>query len=207
VVPVADATVAESDHHAVVGAWGIEVRQVTTAQPVFARRSTTGCPMTAAAATTTTPTECPAVSVSTLGVRHWLGPNLAIDGGASLALGGGRDNGRLLDSYFGFGPVVGAAILLGNWRHLAVAASPGVGLVYFKAAGSASSAWLLDLRAEIEGELHFGFIDLPALSLSIRSGMLLRVEHTAEVSVWSAGVSGATTLEGLVSDLTLRYYF
>jgi hypothetical protein len=203
VVPTADAVGKESDHAAVVGAWGIEVRPVATTLPVFARRSTTGCPSASGAPEAA----CPAVPVSMLGVRHWLGPNLALNGGIALALGGGRDSGRLLDSYFGLGPSVGASVLLGNWRHLAIAASPSLTFVVWKAASSADSTYVADLRADVEGELHFGFIGVPALALSLRSGLLLRLEHAGDTTLWAAGVAGATTLRSLVSDLTVRYYF
>jgi hypothetical protein len=203
-VPTDDVKAAESDHDAVVGAWGVEVRPVATTLPVFARRASTGCPGTAMAPGVS---DCPPVSVSMLAVRYWLGRNLGLTGGLALALGGGSDQGRLLDSYFGFGPMVGVSVLLGNWRHLAIAASPGLGVVIWKPASSADTTYLVDFRGDLEGELHFGFIGVPALSLGIRSGLLFRFEHAADISLWSVGVSGATTLRGLVSDLTLRYYF
>ena len=142
-----------------------------------------------------------------LGVRHWVNRNLGLNGGVALALGGGKQGDRLLDSYFGFGPAVGLSILLGNWRHLSVAASPALSLVWFKAAGSAAATYVADLRADLEGELHFGFIGVPALSVGIKSGVALRLEKAADLTLWSAGVSGVTTPRGLVSDLTLRYYF
>ncbi|MBC8134140.1 MAG: hypothetical protein H7X95_14255 [Deltaproteobacteria bacterium] len=217
VVLTADAAAADSDHDVVVGRWGIEVHQVTTTLPVFSRRASTGCPLAlpAAGAVPGTPApasapitwNCPPVTVSMLSVRHWVNRNLAWTVGAALALGGGTQGGRLLDSYFGFGPSAGVSVLLGNWRHLAVAASPALTLVWFKAAGSAAATYVADMRADLEGELHFGFIGAPALSLGIRSGILLRLEKAPDLSMWSAGVSGATTLRGLVSDLTLRYYF
>lgn len=202
-VPTADATAQESDHAAVVGAWGVEVRPVATTMPVFARRSTTGCPAVPAGQIA----DCPPIAVSMLGVRHWVGPNLALNGGLALALGGGSDAGRLLDSYFGLGPSVGASLLLGNWRHLAIAASPSLMFVVWKPASSADSTYVADLRADLEGELHFGFIGVPALAVSLRSGVLLRLERAGETTVWSAGVAGATTLRSLASDLTIRYYF
>ena len=203
VVPTADVADVESDHDSVVGAWGIEVRRVETSLPVFARRPSTGCPLTTAGADPV----CPPVSVGLLGVRHWLGRNLALNVGAALALGGGSERGRLLDSYLGLGPEVGVSVLLGNWKHLAVLASPGLAFIWFKAAGSADATYVFDMRADLEAELHFGFIGVPALSLGIRSGVLFRLEHTAEISVWSTEVAGATSLRGLVSDLLLRYYF
>ena len=213
VIVTADVLPAESDHDAIVGAWGIDVRPVATTLPVFSRRVSMGCPLAAtatsggAAAPGGTAVDCPPIAVSMLGVRHWVNRNLAWTVGAALALGGGTQNGRLLDTYLGFGPGAGVSLLLGNWRHLAVAASPSLALVWFRAAGSAPTTYVADLRADLEGELHFGFIGVPALSLGIRSGVLLRLERAADLTLWSAAVSGATTLRGLVSDLSLRYYF
>ncbi|MEO7667699.1 MAG: hypothetical protein ABIW57_00075 [Polyangia bacterium] len=227
VIVTKDAAPAGSDHALLVGAWGIEVRPVATTLPVFSRRLTTGCPLAQPVSNSSVPgappvvpgtsapssmasvasVDCPPVPISMLSVRHWVTHNLAWTVGAALALGGGRQSDRSLDTYFGFGPGVGLSLLLGNWRHLAVAASPSVALVWFKAAGSAPTTYLADLRAELEGELHFGFIGVPALSLALRSGVLLRLEKAADVTLWSASVSGATSLKGLVSDLSLRYYF
>jgi hypothetical protein len=205
-VPTNDATSFESDHDAVAGGWGIEVRPVATTLPVFARRASTGCPGAPGTASGGL-SDCPPVSVSTLAVRHWLGRNLAVTGGVALALGGGSDQGRLLDSYLGVGPTVGLSVLLGNWRHLSIAASPDLTVVIWKPASSADTTYVVNLSADLEGELHFGFIGVPALSLGIRSGLLFRFEHAADISLWSVGVSNATTIRGLVSDVTVRYYF
>ena len=38
------------------------------------------------------------------------------------------------DTYFGVGPIVGLSLLLGNWRHLAVSASPELAYVWFRPA-------------------------------------------------------------------------
>jgi len=202
-VPTIDGAPAESDHDAVRGAWGVEVRPVETTLPAFALRPGTGCVTAAADATGA----CPDVRVSALGVRHWVGRNLAVDVGLALAAGGGRDNGRLLDTYFGLGPRLGGAVLLSNRRHVAVAAVPELSLVVFKGAGSLPAAYVVDLRAAFEAEVHFGFIGVPALSVGLRSGLLFRLERAADVTLWSIGVAGATSLRGLVTDLALRYYF
>jgi hypothetical protein len=203
-LPVLDATAAESDHDAVRDAWGVEVRPVVTTLSTFALRASTGCPMATA---TSAAGACSPVTVSALAVRRWVGRNVAWNGGLAFAAGGGSDGGRLLDTYFGAGPVVGMSILLANWRHLAVAASPELAVVVFKGAGSASTAYLADLKADVEAELHFGFIGAPALSLGIRSGLVFRFEHASDATIWSIGVGGATTVRSLYQDLALRYYF
>jgi len=207
-VPTLDAAAAESDHDTVRDSWGVQVRPVATRLPVFALRPGTGCPAAQATVPTagTTPT-CPPVTVSALAARRWFGRNVAVDGGLALALGGGSDGGRLLDTYFGLGPVIGTTVLLANWRHVAVMAGPELTFIVFKGASSAGTAYLLDLLGSVEAELHFGFLGAPALSLGVRSGLAFRLEHAVDATQWSVGVGGATTMRGLFEDVALRYYF
>jgi len=207
-VPTLDATAAESDHDTVRDSWGVQVRPVATRLPLFALRQGTGCPVSQATVPPagTTPA-CPPVTVSALAARRWFGRNVAVDGGLALALGGGSEGGRLLDTYLGLGPVIGATVLLSNWRHVAVMAGPELTFVAFKGASSAETAYLLELLGSIEAELHFGFLGAPALSLGVRSGLAFRLEHAVDATQWSVGVGGATTMRGLFEDVALRYYF
>jgi hypothetical protein len=69
-----------------------------------------------------------------LSVRYWTTRNLAFNAGLAFAVGGGRDGSQALDTYLGVGPVLGAALLLGNWHHLAVRPAPGV-FVWFTGRG------------------------------------------------------------------------
>jgi hypothetical protein len=207
VVATRDASPSESDHDTVVGAWGVEVTPVVARLPVFALRPTTGCPLPSAAQPTSAAPDCPAVQVSALGIRHWMTRGLAIDAAMAVALGGGRDHGRLLDTYLAVGPMLGAAVLLGNWKHMAVMASPGAGVILFRAAKSVDTTYVIDFHANLEAELHFGFWGLPALSLGLRSGLALRIERAVDVTQFTFGPTGAATLNRLVTDLSLRYYF
>jgi hypothetical protein len=202
-VPTLDVTAAESDHDAVRDAWGVQVRPVATRLSAFGLRAGTGCPTAAATASGA----CPPIAVSDLVVRRWVGRDLAWNGGLAFALGGGSESGRLLDTYFGIGPVVGMSILLANWRHLAISANPEVQVVIFKGARSEATAYVADVMADLEAELHFGFIGVPALALGIRSGLGFRLEHAGDATVWSIGVGGATTVRAFFEDLALRYYF
>jgi hypothetical protein len=204
-VPTMDATAIASDHDAVRDSWGVTVRPVTTKLPVFGLRAMTGCPTAVSTASATG--ACPPVTVSELAGRRWVGRNVALDAGLAFALGGGSEAGRLLDTYFGLGPTVGASILLANWRHVAIAAGPALTVVIFKGAGSASTTYVADLLGSLEAELHLGFIGAPALSLGIRSGLAFRLEHAVDATVWSVGVGGATTVRSLFEDVALRYYF
>jgi len=210
-VPTLDAAPAESDHDTVRDSWGVEVRPVATRLSVFGLRGASGCPASQATSVTgvtgVSAPACPPVAVSALAARRWIGRNVALDGGLALAVGGGSDGGRLLDTYFGLGPVVGASVLLANWRHVAVMAGPELTVVVFKGASSADTAYLAELLGSIEAELHFGFIGAPALSLGVRSGLAFRLEHAADTTLWSVGVGGATTTRALFEDVALRYYF
>jgi hypothetical protein len=198
-IPTADATAAPSDHDAVVGHLGIEARRIQPAPFPLALRSDTGCP-----AGQTTPCE---VQMGALEARYWGTRNLAVDAGLAFAFGGGSQGGRALDSYVGAGPVLGLTLLLGNWRHLAVGASPEATVVWFKpGGGSTKSTTLVDLRATLEGELHFGFVGVPALSVGLQAGLGFRYESTPDARVWSVAVVGADSVWGALSNLFVRYY-
>lgn len=194
----------ESDHDAVLPGWGIAVTPLSTQLPVFALRASTGCPLSASPAPAS---DCPQVNVSAIDVRRWMTRAWAVNVGLAFALGGGRDHGRLLDTYVAAGPRLGVSVVLGNWKHMVVMASPDVSVVIFRPAGSADTTHVIDVDANLEAEVHFGFWGLPALSLSLRSGLRLRIEHAPDVTRWSVGPTGVTTLTRLVNDVSLRYYF
>jgi hypothetical protein len=198
-IPTGDAEPAPSDHDAVVGHLGLEARRLDPVPLPLTLRLGSGCP-----AAQTTPCQ---VDMGALEVRYWTSRNLALDVGAALALGGGRDHGTSLDTYFGVGPIVGLTLLVANWRHLAVGASPQASFVWFGPGGGSSNAMrLVDLRAAMEAELHFGFVGVPALSVGLLAGLGFRYESAPEVRVWSVGVTGASSVWGALSNLFVRYY-
>lgn len=198
-IPIADAEPAPSDHDAVVGHWGIEARRLSPGPYPLTLRPSRGCPSTATAPCT--------VDLGLIGVRHWTNRDLAFNVGVALALGGGKEGVRTLDSYVGGGPQLGVTLLLGTWRHLAVGASPQLGVFFFKPGGeSTTTTVVVDLRAALEGELHFGFVGVPALSVGVATGLGFRYESTPDASVWSIGVVGPTSAWGVLTDLFLRYY-
>jgi len=140
-------------------------------------------------------------------VRNWVNRNLAVNVGIALALGGGKEGSRTLDSYAGGGPQLGLTVLLGNWRHLAVGASPQAGVFVFKpGGGSTTSTVIVQFTAAMEGELHFGFVGVPALSVGMATGLGFLYESTPGASVWSIGVVGPQSAWGVLTDLFLRYY-
>jgi hypothetical protein len=198
-VPTADATEAASDHDAVVGHVGVEVRSLSAAPFGFALRPT-GCP-----AAQTTP--C-AAFVGALAARYWRTRNVALVGGLALGFGGGKDGARTLDSYAAVGPLVGASLLLGNWRHLAVLASPDLSFVWFKPAvgDSGASTKVVTLRAMLEGELHFGFLGVPAFSVGVATGLGFRWVESQAGNAWAVGVSGPGSVMSVLNNFFVRYY-
>jgi hypothetical protein len=141
-----------------------------------------------------------------LGVRYWKTRNLAWNLGLGFALGGGRQGGQALDTYYGVGPIGGLTLLLGNWRHLAIGASPEASLIYFKPGGSGDGTKLIAFRAQLEAELHFGFVDVSALSVGITTGLVFQYESAPGASTWSVGVSDPHSIWGTLTNLFIRYY-
>ena len=201
-VPTADETPAASDHDAVVGHIGIEARRFDPGPMPFALRDGLGCPMGGAG------TSACEVTMGALAAHYWWTRNLALTAGAAFGVGGGRNDSRGLDTYLGVGPILGLSVLLGNWRHLAISASPEIAYVWFKPSVGAdtSSTSMLSLRAALEGEVHLGFIGVPALSIGLLAGMSFQYESVAGTRLWSVGVLGGDSLWGAVSNLFVRYY-
>jgi hypothetical protein len=199
-IPTADETPAASDHDAVVGHLGIEARRFDSGPLPLALRPGLGCP-----AVVTAPCE---VTMGSIGVRKWTTRNFAWNGGLVLGAGGGRDGTQTLDTYFGIGPIVGMNVLLGNWRHLAVAASPDLSFVWFRPGPGevTQSTTMIALRAALEAELHFGFVGVPALSIGMLAGLGFRYQSGPDERVWSIGVIGAQSVWGTLTNLFVRYY-
>ena len=99
-------------------------------------------------------------------------------------------------------------MLIGNWRHLAVSASPEAAVVWFRPgpSGATGSTTVVSLRAALEGELHFGFVGVPALSVGLVTGLGLGYESGPGARVWSVGVIGAESVWGTLTNLFVRYY-
>jgi hypothetical protein len=199
-IPTADETPAPSDHDAVVHHVGVEARPFDPGPVPLALRPGFGCP-----AAQTTPCE---ITMGVLAARYWTTRNLAFNAGLAFAVGGGRQGTQALDTYFGAGSVVGLTLLLGNWRHLAVGASPELAVVWFRPGPSADigAVTMINLRAALEAELHFGFVGVPALAVGIATGFAFQFESGSDTRVWSVGVMGAESVWGVLSNLFVRYY-
>jgi len=196
------ATPTPTDHDLVVGHWGIQARRLAGTPYPLTLTPNGACPTPNA-----TPTPPCTIDMGAIAVRYWKTRNFAWNAGLALALGGGKLGSQGLDTYYGLGPIVGLTMLLANWRHLAVSASPEASYVYFKpTGGSAPSTQLISFRAELEGELHFGFIDVPALSIGLTAGLLFQYESAPGASTWSVSVTNARSVWGTLTNLFIRYY-
>jgi hypothetical protein len=203
-MPVVAMESGPTDHDTVIGHWGIEARQVG----VFQR--TPGNDPSCAA-------DCP-IRLNAFSLRRWQTPRYAWSAGLVLGFGSGSryDGGttKSWDTYLGLGPTVGASFLLANWHHVAVSFSPGVDFVYFLPRASGSKTILLNVRAPLEAELHFGFLGVPQLSVGLTSGLVIGLRTVSQpqlnpgglASQWDIGFSGPTSLSGLVTNLYLRFY-
>jgi hypothetical protein len=199
-IPTGDEAATATDHDAVVGRIGIEARRLDVG-PLPLTLGSNGCPP----ATTAAGQPC-TVMMGVLGLRYWSTRNLAWNVGLAFAAGGGRSGTQALDSYVGLGPVVGLSVLLGNWRHLSVAASPELAFVWFHPGGDNPSTKLVQMRAALEGELHFGFVHVPALSVGLLAGLGFQYESVTDARVWSVGVLGGQSVWGTLTNLFVRYY-
>jgi hypothetical protein len=201
-IPIADQTAAASDHDAVVGHVGVEASRFDPGPLPLTLQPGVGCP---AAGAGTPPCE---VTMGALSARYWWTRNLAFNGGAVFAVGGGRAAMQGFDTHVGLGPIVGLTLLLGNWRHLAVSANPQLAYVWFRPGGTGGGAdtTMVSLRAALEAEVHLGFIGVPALSVGLVAGMGFQYESAGDARLWSIGVLGGDSIWGALSNLFVRYY-
>jgi hypothetical protein len=198
-IPTADERPAASDHDAVVGHVGIQARRLDPGPLPLALRPGLGC-----AADMSTPCT---VTLGALGARYWMTRNFAWNAYLAFGAGGGSSGAQGLDTYLGLGPIVGLTLLLANWRHLAIGASPEVGVVWFRPGGSGSgSTKIVEVRAALEAELHFGFVGVPALSIGLQAGAQLQYESNSSAHLWSVGMTGAGSVWDSLTDLFVRYY-
>jgi hypothetical protein len=197
-----------TDHDRVVGAWGLEVRQLAVFDRTLGQE--TGCDEA-----------CPA-ALNSFGLRRWSKHRYAWNVGLAFATGGGSSRrggvSYSWDTFFGVGPTAGASFLLANGKHLAVTVGPQLDVVYFVPSGKGSKSLMVNLRGVIEGEVHLGMIGLPAASVGLASGVMASVLYATESKKdvapenatalkWGAGVIAPHSLKDLVTKAFLRYYF
>jgi hypothetical protein len=192
--PEASAAIPSSDHDRVVGRWGVDAPR-----PSSPKRFPASCPDAQSAT-------CERVEMNAFSLRRWTDHDYAWNVGLAFALGGGgqRQGGstKTMDTYFGVGPTLGASFLLANWRHMAVSAGPKSIEIF--------------ARGLVEGELHLGFLGLPAVTVGVLTGLegALRVVTSAgdlaegdRAVEWSLATRGPTSLWGVATNAFVRVYF
>jgi hypothetical protein len=147
------------------------------------------------------------ITAPVLGIRYWLKSNIGIDGGLGFGLSNGSTTvaGTSVNNPSAFGLLLhaGVPIVLGSGQHYAFElipeatigfASGTVGAPPGSNAGNTTlSGFRLDLGARAGGEIHFGFMGVPQLSLVATVGLFIHDESWS-TSPPMGGSSGAQTL-------------
>lgn len=197
----------ETDHDLVVNHWGVTVRRMGSFARTAGQDPTCG-------------TNCQSEFFS-LGVRRWssrkyawnLGLALGSTSGATRTSDGGH---RAWDASIGVGPSLGASFLLANWKHMAVSVGPQLDVLYFMPSGSGAKTLLVNVRGELEGEIHLGMLGLPAASLGVVTGLGARYSYSSKGNIPVANtvarrldieVLSPLSLGDVVTKTYLRYYF
>jgi hypothetical protein len=213
-LPGQDAPAGASDHQQVVGHLAVGF---------LGRRSmniadTTGVP---------TPVGAPVV-----GVRYWINPMLGIDAGLGLALtsgsvsSGGTSQDKIGTTVFLIH--AGVPLSLASSQHFSFQIVPEVNLGFASATQELDpepdnelSGFHLDVGARAGAELHFGFIDVPQLSLQGGVGLAFAIDNTSAsnglqgdpaTKVEDKTTSFGTTLAGnpwdiFTGNISALYYF
>lgn len=197
--PQAAAVAGASDHDAVVGrlAVGYLGRSVVT----------TGVPG--------------AVPVPVIGIRYWLSDMLGIDAGVGFGIAsssakdamGNKTDGPSFHAFMLHG---GVPLSLASAGHFSFQVIPelNLGLAGYSQDPASASTFHLDLGARAGAEIHFGFINVPQLSLqgSIGARMNIDSASTDPGDGGSSAFSLATTVGDnpwniFTSNVAALYYF
>jgi hypothetical protein len=162
-----------------------------------------------------------------IGIRYWLKPNLGLD----LGLGFGLNNSSITTtgtttngpSEFGLLLHGGLPLALASGQHYAFEIIPEVNLGFASGSwsppgGSVSmSGFRLDLGARVGGEIHFGFMGVPQLSLVASVGLYLHDQSTSVTpsggsSSGQSSLSVATSVQSdpwsiFADNIAAIYYF
>ncbi len=200
------------DHSSVVGTFGVGFFGVATL-PIGGGAA--GAPAT--------------VSAPTVGVRYWLSDLLGVEAALGLGLVSEDNGGGNETSAFGFALHGGVPLALAHSGHFVFEVVPQLnfgiasGSVTTPAGAGMSSTTdlsglLFELGGKIGAEIHFGFIDIPQLSLQGSLGFMIRhegrsvqppnpaPEQDSSRTVIGTGVDGEPW-DIFTGALTAIYYF
>jgi len=178
------------------------------------------------------PTGNPAtVDAPIIGVRYWLDPRIGIDAGVGLLFSGGSSKtGDTSTDLQGYTVVMlhgGVPLALAGSKHFSFQVIPELnfGVAGSKttpavpgAAASDLSGIHFDVGARAGGEIQFGFIGIPELSLQAGIGLALSYDHSkitppgggaaTSVNTTSLGTSvGNNPWNIFTSNIAALYYF
>jgi hypothetical protein len=178
------------------------------------------------------PTGAPAtVDAPIIGVRYWLDPLIGIDAGVGLLFSGGStktgDTSTDLQGYTVFMLHGGVPLALAGSKHFSFQVIPELnfGIAGSKTAppaagaqGSDLSGIHFDLGARAGGEIQFGFIGIPELSLQAGIGLAFSYDHSkitpqgggaaTSVNTTALGTSvGNNPWNIFTSNIAALYYF
>jgi len=172
----------------------------------------------------------PTVDAPIIGVRYWLDPRIGIDAGLGLLFSGGSakvgDTSTDLQGYTVFMLHGGVPLALAGSKHFSFQVIPELnfGVASSKTApaapggqGSDLSGIHFDIGARAGGEVQFGFIGIPELSLQAGVGLALSYDHSKITPPAGAATSVNTTSLGtsvgnnpwniFTSNIAALYYF
>ncbi|HKY35040.1 MAG TPA: hypothetical protein VJN18_03805 [Polyangiaceae bacterium] len=170
------------------------------------------------------PTE---IATPVVGVRYWLSDMLGIDAGIGLGLTSGSQEdamGMSTDDpgWYLFMIHGGVPLSLASAGHFSFQIVPELNVGFAGASTdimgveTSVSGFHLDVGARAGAEVHFGFIDVPQLSLQGGIGLRLNMDSTstdtAGTETSSSNVSIGTTVNGdpwdiFTSNISALYYF
>lgn len=171
------------------------------------------------------------VSTPAVGVRYWLNPRMGLDMGLGFMVAGGsaRTTTQAVDKQrvFAFLLHGGLPLSLATGKHISIQLTPELNFGYAMSQveppqqtdpppNASLSGLRLDVGARFGAEIHFGFIDVPELSLEGSIGAFLTYQSTT-ASVGEAYATQSNVLfttasfdnpwEIFTSLVAARYYF
>jgi len=203
--PQAAAVAGSSDHDAVVGRLAVGYLGRTVAFAGLAN--------------------APAIATPVIGIRYWLSDMLGIDAGIGVGIASGSTKDATgmstdLPSWHAFMLHGGVPLSLASAGHFSFQIVPEMNLAFAGSSATAAgmdistSAFHFDIGARAGAEIHFGFINVPQLSLQGSVGLRMNIESTSN-SPGDAGSSAfnlATTVGDnpwniFTSNVAALYYF